>query len=197
MSEPGSLGQTGTSLIYSSASLHHADETTSASARDQTKYLEEGREKQNCCTKNLESGWDDLTISDTRISTKFPGISPWNDRYIFSALNSAATARSLLAIACGGFLSWLDQWLLLILMLCVWITCHKLLQAGFASIWSRAAAAKKHLRQSRAEGKQSKPLMARLVSTNGKEQGNLFNCDNEEDERERGSASVWKACRAS
>lgn len=56
MSEPGSLGQTGTSLIYSSASLHHADETTSASARDQTKYLEEGREKQNCCAKNLESG---------------------------------------------------------------------------------------------------------------------------------------------
>lgn len=60
-------------------------------------------------------------------STKYPGISPQNSRHIFSLLNSAATARSLLAIACGGFLSWLDQWLLLILMLCVWITCHKLL----------------------------------------------------------------------
>lgn len=58
--------------------------------------------------KNLHP--NDLTVRDTLFSTKkIPGVSPRNDRYIFSPLNYAATARRLLAIACGGFLSWLDQ----------------------------------------------------------------------------------------
>lgn len=192
----GLLRQTETPLIYSSASFYFYLRGKITSMLTKKKRNKQNIwEEKKMLHKNRKGGENDLTISDAQSLTKFQRISPWNDRYIFSLLNSAATARRLLAIACGGFLSWLDQWLLLILMLCVWITCHKLLQAGFASIWSRAAA-EKHLRQSWAGSKQSKTLMACFNSTKEK-WANSFNGDNEEDERKHRRLGDGMPCRAS